>query len=583
MRIRNSQTNSISNPNLTNPSTNQTPTNQVPTTNPSTTPFATLTISNLVNNSQVISGVIFGTSTNATRVEVSLDGGAFVSATGTNTWRFQLPIGSATWRQFSKHSVQARAINSDNVSTTTTTINIVKSRNKDLDGDGYGDSIFTAPDTGAGDVHIFYGSPTGIIATTVAGANYTLLGEVNGNCFGAGALACDVNGDGFGDIIVSATKHNSDTGKVYIFHGGATRPSGTIAATTAITQIVGETANDQFGSYYLDCGDVNGDGFDDLATVSNNFTLTQANRGRAYIFHSSGASGITATNAFNPSTRITGNASAGRKFAYNLVLGDFQKDGFLDLAVSNINVNTDTGYVRIFHSTSSFGIATGGIETAANITLLGESTSGQFGCFMWAGDYNNDGYTDLVTGAHNLSSWTGKSYLFLSSGTSSGITITNATSANTNYTGESNNDWLGSAVALVDLNNDGFAEFISSATRYSNSGETGRVYIQPGAATAPTSGNVDVQVSRRLTGSATIGRFGAAIGFNDINGDGYMDFLTSANVIAPSGGVVNDGMAYIFLNNKTNSYFTGNFATDANTRITGQLLAGKRFGYNIGY
>ena len=72
-------------------------------------------------------------------------------------------------------------------------------------------------------------------------------------------------------------------------------------------------------------------------------------------------------------------------------------------------------------------------------------------------------------------------------------------------------------------------------------------------------------------------KVGAAMGFSDANGDGYLDFLTSVIVLSTSLGV-----AYIFLNNKTCSYFIGNAAVDANTTILGTVGSG-RFGYSIDY
>lgn len=543
--------------------------------------LATISISNLVNNSYVVSGFMIGVSKNATKVEISLDGGPFLPATGITDWKFQFPNGSSTWRQFSRHTIQARATNSDNVATTTAMISVVKSRNKDLDGDGYGDAVFTAPaGTGAGTAHGFYGSSTGISESTATAANFTLVGETNLDYFGEAAITCDTNGDSYADIIVSASARATSTGKVYIFHGAMARRTGNILGNMANSQISGESTNDKFGSY-LDCGDVNGDGFDDLATVSNNFSIGFANRGRGYVFHSAGATGITITNGSMASTKISGD-SVNKFFAYNVVLGDFQNDGFLDLTVSNINLTTFTGEVRIFHSTSSAGIAAVSEGTASR-SLGGEIMNGQFGYSLWSGDYNGDGFSDLVVGANTLATSRGKSYLFLSSGTSSGITIAGAATANINFIGDLNNDRNGDFVALVDLNNDGFAEFITSAGRYNAGNEIGRMYIQPGSASAPTGGNVESAITRRLSGSSSSGRFGAAMGFSDINGDGYLDLLTSANALQPAGGTAFDGVAYIFLNNKTNAYFTGNIASDANATITGQLNGVRRFGYNIGF
>ncbi|HEV2748376.1 MAG TPA: integrin alpha, partial [Allosphingosinicella sp.] len=143
----------------------------------------------------------------------------------------------------------------------------------DLNGDGFDDFIvgafqadFTDSDRGA--AYVFFGAanPAGVTMLTIRGdASGDLLGK---SVSGAG----DVNGDGFGDLIVGAyggDDGGTGAGEAYVIFGkasGWTNPidlSAPLAAADGF-QIIGSIADDRLSSGVSSAGDVNGDGFDDV-------------------------------------------------------------------------------------------------------------------------------------------------------------------------------------------------------------------------------------------------------------------------------------------------------------------------------
>lgn len=100
--------------------------------------------------------------------------------------------------------------------------------------------------------------------TTAAAGPAIVAGEATGSSFGAVvASAGDVNGDGFDDLAVGAPGFNGSTGKVYVFHGSASGVTSTAANPSF--SVTGEAAANYFGETVEGAGDVNGDGYDDLA------------------------------------------------------------------------------------------------------------------------------------------------------------------------------------------------------------------------------------------------------------------------------------------------------------------------------
>jgi len=125
----------------------------------------------------------------------------------------------------------------------------------DVNGDGYGDVVVGAPtyssdlyDEAEGWAFLYLGSASGL-ATTAA---WTATLEGSTAWFGwSVASAGDVNGDGYGDVVVSAVA--GLMGSAYLYLGSASGPA-TIAAWTADS----DQYNSLFGHSVSSAGDVNG-------------------------------------------------------------------------------------------------------------------------------------------------------------------------------------------------------------------------------------------------------------------------------------------------------------------------------------
>jgi hypothetical protein len=134
----------------------------------------------------------------------------------------------------------------------------------DVNGDGYPDVVVGAYTTGA--AYLFLGGPMG--PSTMPNATFTAPGTQFGAALdGVG----DVNGDGFGDVVVGAP--GSDT--AYLFYGRAGGISPTVSVTLARSYV-----GFQFGTAVTGLGDYNNDGFADFAVSSINRAV-QVYRGSA--------------------------------------------------------------------------------------------------------------------------------------------------------------------------------------------------------------------------------------------------------------------------------------------------------------
>ncbi|WP_232224584.1 beta strand repeat-containing protein [Leptospira fainei] len=525
-----------------------------------------ITISNLSNtgNSVIETGFLVGTAfdnNSLSSVEVSLDGGAFLPATGTTSWAYRLPTGTNTWKMGSSHTISVRSKNSTGLISAVVSTSVRQGKNRDINGDGYPDLAVGAPSasSSAGQIFLFYSSGSGgIQASNLAAANASILGTAS-STFGNFLDLGDVNGDGYADLAAAATTYSANTGQVYVFHSSGS--SGISASTVgnANTTITG-IASSQLG-YVLGLGDINGDGYTDLATGAY---MYGSHAGQAYVFHSTGSAGITASSYSGANTTITGPGSS--NFAASLAVGDVNGDGYSDLAIGGNYYNTSTGNIWIFHSSGSGGI-TASSYSSANTNIPGETVYNDFGLPLAFGDVNGDGYADLASGANRYNNtFTGKIYVFQSTG-SGGITASAAGSASTMITGQTSGDTFGGSISFGDINGDGYADLAVGATGYTSS--TGRAYIFPSTGSAGLTTIASITIDGEATGNA----FSSYLAFSDFNGDGYSDLAAGAN--SYSGNV---GRAYVFLSSGK-SGTTASLASAANTIISG--AAGSTFGSSV--
>jgi len=161
----------------------------------------------------------------------------------------------------------------------------------DVNGDGIGDLVIgaeRAPTFGmgsAGEAYVVYGAPG------IAGGGSFRLSELDGpngfRIYGNADLdrigiavgaAGDIDGDGFGDVIVSAPyadpKGQSSAGETYILFGGpSVAPNGvfSLSQINGVNGFVlqGRSTSDYSGITVHGAGDVNGDGVDDVLTTAH--------------------------------------------------------------------------------------------------------------------------------------------------------------------------------------------------------------------------------------------------------------------------------------------------------------------------
>ena len=103
------------------------------------------------------------------------------------------------------------------------------------------------------------------------------------------ATAGDVNGDGFADVVVGATGTSAYAGGAYVYLGGASGLASSPANTLANT----DPACPQFTASVVIAGDVNGDGFADVA-VGESGGFMSTNVGHTYVYLG-GATGVSST------------------------------------------------------------------------------------------------------------------------------------------------------------------------------------------------------------------------------------------------------------------------------------------------
>ncbi|MDP2308507.1 MAG: MopE-related protein [Pseudomonadota bacterium] len=117
------------------------------------------------------------------------------------------------------------------------------------------------------------------------------------------ASAGDVNGDGYGDVVVGAYAYDNgstDEGRAYVYLGS----SSGLATSEAWT-----AESDQSGAYFgrsaTSAGDVNGDGYGDVVVGAYLYDNGSTDEGRAYVYLGS-SSGLATSAAWTGSTSSTG-------------------------------------------------------------------------------------------------------------------------------------------------------------------------------------------------------------------------------------------------------------------------------------
>ncbi len=401
----------------------------------------------------------------------------------------------------------------------------------DVNNDGYDDIIVGAYyyHSETGRAYIYYG---GAPMDSIPDVIMTGKGPRDDFAYSV-STAGDVNGDGYDDVIVGAYNDNYEVGRAYIYYGGTSMDN--IPDVT----LKGDETSVYFGFSVSTAGDVNNDGYDDVVVGS---PASNNGKGKVYVYFG----GLSVDN--NPDLILTGEKAHDFFGSSVSTAGDINKDGYDDIIVGAKAFNSETGKTYIYYGGPE-------MDYVADFTITGKNIHDNFGFSVsTAGDVNGDGYDDIIIGAFGYQNSLGGAFIYYG-GSSMDST------ANLIITGESSQTFGWSVSTAGDIDNDGYDDVIVGG--YSHYNGTGIAHIYKGG---PTMDNI---ADITITGERIDNFFGFSVSNGgDINGDGYDDILVGANKYN-----VRTGKVYIY-------YGASQMDNTADFTLTGEG-AGNNFGYSV--
>jgi hypothetical protein len=347
---------------------------------------------------------------------------------------------------------------------------------------------------------------------------------------GCGGAVPDFDGDGFADLAIGVNPGDvsgAGGGRVQLFRGG---PQG-VAPTAAQTL---SSDDPGFAQYLAPAGDVNGDGFADLAVSS------ATGRGAVSVYLG-GRSGLSSPISLDPGPVSGG---FGRTVS---TAGDVNGDGFADVLVGGREVaQVFLGSAAGVQPTAAFAI--GGADVAP-----GSSTAADATAVAGGADFNGDGRPDAIIGMPSgaAATYAGDgAMLILQPGVGPGAAGRVAGDAN----GDGFADYAGGALftggpqgldhalylfafagesfqtAAGDVDGDGYGDVVGEVSAIVGARERKRIYF--GAASGcPTNGcarRVPLFIPGYTADAPVTEPAVIVVGVGDLNGDGFADVAAGA-------------------------------------------------------
>ncbi|MEP3891412.1 MAG: hypothetical protein ABJN69_13215 [Hellea sp.] len=309
----------------------------------------------------------------------------------------------------------------------------------DVNGDGFDDILIGARDGdpngfGSGESYIVFGQAGSFGASfelsTLNGTNGFVINGVNVSDRSGWSVsfAGDMNGDGFGDILIGADRADPNlngSGASYVVFGqasgfGASIELSALNGTNGFV-INGIDPQDYSGFVVSSAGDINGDGFDDILIGANVNDPYSAYSDESYVvFGQAGGfapsfelSTLDGNNGFV----ISGvNASDYSALAMSSA-GDVNGDGFDDILIGATAQSNEGVSYLVFGQAGGFSASLDpSTHNGTNGIIINgiDANDGNGGSVSSAGDINGDGFDDILIGARGADpngSGSGESYV----------------------------------------------------------------------------------------------------------------------------------------------------------------------------
>ncbi|MCC7537231.1 MAG: FG-GAP repeat protein [Deltaproteobacteria bacterium] len=265
----------------------------------------------------------------------------------------------------------------------------------DVQADGFADLAVSEPHTPAmvagvevrvGRVHVYHGSAAGIRADPHLTLDFPESPATA--WFGSGlAGGQDHDADGYSDLVVGAEYRG--TGRVYLYRGGAGGIDPTLAA-----RVIPPSEVSNFGIGLAALGDVDGDGRSDVGIGAFSTSTPSAHAGWAGLYL--GADDVLERRV---AAAVVPDAEDSWIELGYVIAGAFDAnaDGFADVAVAAPYmdaVGVNEGAVLVFAG----GRDTIGAVPDAVLTSPEHGDDAYFGAHVTTGDFDGDGFDDLVAG-----------------------------------------------------------------------------------------------------------------------------------------------------------------------------------------
>lgn len=353
----------------------------------------------------------------------------------------------------------------------------------DVNGDGLDDILVgTASFNIAGSAYVVFGKTTTETVDLAAldagsGGGFAIVGAAVGDAVGLSVSgAGDVNGDGLADVLVGAT--GTENGTAYVVFGKATPEpfslgllNGELAGGFAVTGPPDpEGAIAGSASSVAGVGDVNGDGLSDVA-----FNGRQAATSVAYVvFGKRDTQTVSVTALGGVGFSIDNGASVGDGTIVSAA-GDVNGDGFADLVLGDDAADPSlagAAYV-VFGKPNDVSVDFAGLKAGMGggfVIQGGDDFDNAGGSVAGAGDFDADGFADLIVGADNAApgggASKGKAYLVWGTPGTTTVQLSDveAELGGVAIEGAFEQDFAGSGVASAgDVDGDGMLDLLVGA------------------------------------------------------------------------------------------------------------------------